>query len=180
MKLSDLRNGAAALALLGGVALSGAAQAGEQYVDGTGFAVSGYDVVAYHTLSQSKVGEAQPSAVAGNPAYTAEYNGARWAFSSAANRDAFMADPAKYAPAYDGHCAFGIAKGGKVPANPHLWRIRDGKLYLNINKAVVGFWEADIPGNLKASEMNWTTSLEPKPAADGAVPEFDASMAPKG
>lgn len=180
MGLSTFRKGAAALALLGGVALSGAALAGEQYVDGTGFAVSGYDVVAYHSLSQSKVGVAQPPAVAGSPAYTAEYNGAKWAFASAANRDAFLADPAKYAPAYDGHCAFGVAKGGKVPANPHLWRIRDGKLYLNINKAALGFWEADIPGNLKTSEMNWATSLEARPASDGAVPDFDASQAPKG
>ncbi len=167
-------------ALLGGLLLSGGAFAGEQYVDGTGFAASGYDVVAYHSLNQNKVGTAQPKAVAGSAAFTAEYNGAKWAFSSAANRDAFVADPAKYAPAYDGHCAFGVAKGGKVPANPHLWRIRDGKLYLNITKAVVGFWEEDIPGNLKKSEVNWKTGLEAKASPDGPVPQFNASHAPKG
>lgn len=170
----------ASAALMGGLMFGASAFAGEQYVDGTGYAASGYDVVAYHSLKQVPVGTAQKGAVAGSAAYTAEYNGAKWAFSSAANRDTFLADPAKYAPAYDGHCAYGIAKGGKVPANPHLWRIRDGKLYLNITRTVVGFWEEDIPGHLKQSEVNWKTSLEAKTSPDGPVPQFDSSSAPKG
>jgi YHS domain-containing protein len=170
----------ASAALMGGLMFSASAFAGEQYVDETGFAVSGYDVVAYHGLKQVPVGTAQNQAVAGSATYTAEYNGAKWAFSSAENRDMFVANPGKYAPAYDGHCAYGIAKGGKVPANPHLWRIRDGKLYLNITKTVVGFWEEDIPGNLKKSEVNWQSSLEVKSSPTGAVPQFNASNAPKG
>ena len=160
-----------------GVLASGVALAGEQYVDGTGYAVSGYDVVAYHDLAQSAVGTRQPEAVPGDPAITAEYNGATWAFASEANRDAFLADPAAYAPAYDGHCAYGISQGGKVPANPHLWRIVDGQLYLNITRNVVGFWEEDIPGHIVQAETNWV-ELEPQSASSNAVPEFDASHAP--
>ncbi|GAB4356538.1 MAG: YHS domain-containing (seleno)protein [Kiloniellaceae bacterium] len=143
----------------------GAAQAGEQYVDESGFAVSGYDPVAYFELKQVPVGEKQPQAVPGKAGITAEYNGAKWAFASEANRDKFLADPAKYAPAYDGHCAYGIAQGGKVPGNPNLWRIVDGKLYLNITPTVVGFWESDIPGNLTKAENNWE-SKEAAPASD--------------
>ncbi len=156
-----------------GAALASVAAAGPQYVDGTGYAVSGYDVVEYFKLDQAPVGSAQPKAVRGSAEFTAEYNGAKWAFASAENRDAFLANPAKYAPAYDGHCAYGVAKGGKVPANPHLWRIVDGTLYLNITKNVVGFWESDIPGNLKTSESNWT-SLEPKAASTRAIPAFSS------
>jgi YHS domain-containing protein len=174
-----LKGAVAGTALMAGLFASAGAFAGEQYVDGTGYAVSGYDVVAYHSLDQVPVGSVQPQAVPGKAEFTAEYNGARWAFASAENRDRFVADPAKYAPAYDGHCAFGVAKGGKVPANPHLWRIRDGQLYLNITKAVVGFWEEDIPGNLKKSEVNWNT-LEAKASPDDPVPQFDAGHAPKG
>lgn len=151
--------------------------AGDQYIDGTGFAVSGYDVVAYFGLEQSAVGQSQPAGVPGNAAITADYNGATFAFSTEENRDLFVADPAKYAPQYDGHCAYGVAKGGKVPANPNLWRIIDGKLYLNITKNVVGFWEEDIPGNLSKSSDNWV-SLDPQPASDRAVPQFTSS-APK-
>lgn len=151
--------------------------AGEQYVDETGFAVSGYDVVAYFGLDQSPIGQAQPAPVPGNADITAEYNGDTFAFSSEANRDTFAANPSAYAPQYDGHCAFGIAKGGKVPGNPTLWRIVDNKLYLNITKNVVGFWEADIPGNLSLSEDNWV-SLEAQPASQDTIPQF-MSEAPK-
>lgn len=154
-----------------GLGAAGAAFAGEQYVDSSGYAASGHDVVAYFGLEQAPVGGEQPKAVRGSTAFTAEHNGATWAFSSAENRDKFLADPAKYAPAYDGHCAYGLAKGGKVPGNPHLWRIVDGRLFLNITPAVVGFWSEDIPGNLALSEGNWP-GLEPKPASKKAIPGY--------
>lgn len=154
--------------------LSTAAFAGEQYIDQTGFAVSGYDVVAYFDLEQAPVGGAQPAAVPGNKNITADYNGATFAFSSEENKKRFLADPAAFAPQYDGHCAYGVAKGGKVPGNPNLWRIVDNKLYLNITKNVVGFWEEDIPGNLNLSENNWV-SLEPADASEMAIPKFKSS-----
>lgn len=156
------------------LAFAGQAFAGEQYVDGTGYAASGYDVVAYFDLPQSAVGTAQTAAIPGNAAITAEYNGATFAFSSEANRDQFTADPAKYAPQYDGHCAYGVSKGGKVPGNPNLWRIVDDKLYLNITKNVVGFWEENIPGNIDLAENNWP-AIEPDAGSDRAIPQFSSS-----
>ena len=156
------------------IAMAGQAFAGDQYVDGTGFAASGYDVVAYFDLDQNPVGSAQPAAVPGKAEITADYNDATFAFSSEANRDKFLADPAKYAPQYDGHCAYGVSKGGKVPGNPNLWRIVDGKLYLNITKNVVGFWEEDIPGNITLAENNWA-SIEPTPGSDRPIPQFTSS-----
>ncbi|MEL6451487.1 MAG: YHS domain-containing (seleno)protein [Pseudomonadota bacterium] len=151
--------------------------AGDQYVDETGFAVSGYDVVAYFDLDAKPVGQTQTPAVPGNADITAAYNGATFAFSTVENRDKFVANPAKYAPQYDGHCAYGVAKGGKVPANPNLWRIVDGQLFLNITDVVVGFWEEDIPGNITLSESNWV-SIEDTPASDRTIPKF-TSAAPK-
>ena len=147
------------------------ALAGPQYVDGTGYAVSGYDVVAYRDLEQVPVGQSQPEAVRGRADITAEYNGATWAFASEENRAKFLENPAYYAPQYDGHCAYGVSKGGKVPGNPTLWRIVDNKLYLNITKNVVGFWEEDIPGNISLAEGNWP-GIEPAPASAGPIPEF--------
>ncbi len=148
--------------------------AGEQFVDTTGFAVSGYDVVSYFSLDQVPVGQSQTAPLPGKADITAEYNGATFAFATEANRDAFAADPAKYAPQYDGHCAYGVSKGGKVPGNPTLWRIVDDKLYLNITKTVVGFWEEDIPGNLDLAENNWV-SIEPSPASSNPIPKFSSS-----
>lgn len=159
------------------VTVPGFAFAGPQYIDESGFAVSGYDVVAYFALKQKPVGQTQPEGVRGSSKYTAEYNGAKWAFSSAANRDEFLKHPEAYAPQYDGHCAYGVSQGGKVPANPNLWRIIDGKLYLNVTKDVVGFWEEDIPGNLKVSTKKWP-GLEPKAASTRTIP-FYTSEPPK-
>jgi len=150
--------------------------AGEEYTAANGYANAGYDVVAYFDLEQAPVGSPQPAAVPGRSDLVVLYDGARWAFSSEANRERFLANPEAYVPQYDGHCAYGAAKGGKVPGNPNLWRIVDDKLYLNITRNVVGFWEADIPGNLALSEANWV-SLEPQPASTDQIPQFDP-MAP--
>lgn len=150
-----------------------AAFAGPQYVDETGFAVSGYDVVAYFDLPQSAVGTAQPEAVPGLASITAEHNGATFAFSTEANRDKFLANPTAYTPQFDGHCAYGVSKGGKVPGNPHLWRIVDGKLYVNITKNVVGFWESDIPGNISLADGNWG-GIEGRAASSNPIPQFSS------
>jgi len=150
--------------------------AGPQYIDETDYAVSGYDVVAYYDLKQSELGQPQPLGVPGNTAFTAQYNDATWAFSTKANRDAFVKNPEAYAPQYDGHCAYGVANGGKVPGNPNLWYIYEGKLYLNITKNVFGFWQDDIPGNLKQSTRNWK-KLESKAASKATIPGF-SSKAP--
>lgn len=150
-----------------------AALAGEQYVDTTGFAVSGYDVVAYHGLEQAPVGQPQPAPVPGKADITADWNGATWAFASEENRATFLADPEAYAPRYDGHCAYGVSKGGKVPGNPTLWRIVDGELYLNITQNVVGFWEENIPGNISLAEGNWP-GIEPAEAAENPIPNFSS------
>ena len=153
------------------------ALAGEQYVDGSGFAVSGFDVVAYFDEAQAPVGQAQPAPAPGRTDITAEWNGATWAFATEENRDRFLADPEAYAPAYDGHCAFGVAKGGKVPGDPQLWRIVDGRLYLNLQPSVQEMWLEDIPGNNAAAEANWP-GIEADPASDRPVPELAAGTAP--
>ena len=153
------------------------ANAGPQYVDASGFAVSGYDVVAYFDLKQAPVGSPQPKAVPGRANITAEYNGAKFAFSSEANRRRFLANPARFVPAYDGHCAYGVAKGSKVPANPHLWRIVDGQLYLNITKGVVKTWEQDISRNISRAQGNWP-GIAGAPASTGKVPGFSPAAAP--
>ncbi|MEM7440320.1 MAG: YHS domain-containing (seleno)protein [Pseudomonadota bacterium] len=148
--------------------------AGPQYIDDTGFAVSGFDVVAYFALEQSSVGKPQPPAVPGKASITADYNGSTFAFSTEENKAAFLADPAKYAPQFDGHCAYGVSVGGKVPANPNLWRIVDGKLYLNITEDVVYLWEEDVPGHINKAGNKWTR-LESKRASRRSIPSYSST-----
>ncbi len=59
-----------------------------------GVAIKGYDTVAYHTEGR---------AVKGHSKYSHEWNDAKWHFTSAANRDLFVADPERYAPQYGGY-----------------------------------------------------------------------------
>jgi hypothetical protein len=157
--------------------LAQAAVAGPQYLDASGYAASGYDVVAYFDKTQSPVGSRQPAPTPGRAAITAEHNGARFAFATEESRARFLADPARFAPQYDGHCAYGVAKGGKVPGDPALWRIVDDRLYLNVTPNVVGFWEEDIPGNIALAESNWP-GIESEDASDRAVQNLDPAAAP--
>ena len=161
--------GVAAVAL--GVVIASSAFAGPQYIDRTGFAVSGYDVVAYFDLESKPVGQSQPKAIAGNASITAEYNDATFAFSTEENRAKFLLNPSAYIPQYDGHCAYGVAVGNKVPANPNLWRIVDNKLYLNITTDVAQTWERNIDGYINKSEKQWT-KLESWRASWSRIPNF--------
>ena len=135
------------LFLLFGLAL-GAHAAGESNLDASGLALQGYDPVAYFTDQRPVRGKAD---------FTARHEGATYRFSSAANRDAFAAAPAKYAPQYGGYCAFGAASGYKAPIQPDAWTVVDGKLYLNYNQSVRRQWSSDIPGNIRKADANWPT-----------------------
>ena len=117
-------------------------------VDSSGLALKGYDPVAYFT-------DKKP--VRGKGELTARHEGATYRFASAANRDAFTADPGKYAPQYGGYCAFGVASGYKAPIEPDAWTVVDGKLYLNYNQSVRRQWSSDIPGFIRKAEANWPT-----------------------
>jgi len=144
--------------------LAGPALAGPQYVDGSGYAASGFDVVAYAELAPG----AAP--VPGSARFTADWNGARWAFATAEHRDRFLADPARYAPAFDGHCAYGVAQGYKVPASPQRWTLVEGRLYLNYDRPVQSRWEKDVPGYLADAAAAWP-ALDPAPASADPVAE---------
>jgi YHS domain-containing protein len=120
--------------------------AGETNIDASGLALKGYDPVAYF---------AEKKPVPGRPEFTAVHEGATYRFASAANRDAFAAAPAKYAPQYGGYCAFGTASGYKAPIEPDAWTIVDGKLYLNYNQSVRSRWASDIPGYIRKGDAQW-------------------------
>ena len=111
-----------------------------------GYAVGGTDVVAYFT-------DAAP--VAGDAAFAADQDGATWLFSNAANRDAFVADPQKYLPAFGGYCAFAVSRGYIAPTIPEAWTIFEDRLYLNANLRARRLWLRDVPGNIALGEANW-------------------------
>jgi YHS domain-containing protein len=134
-------------ALFAGHTLRAQASEGRQYTGfSSGLAVDGYDPVAYFT-------ESKP--VKGDPTITHRWNGATWNFASAENRDLFVADPERYAPQYDGHCAWAAADGKPAKGDPDHWKIVDGKLYLNYNGRIQRRWEGDIAGFISRADQTW-------------------------
>jgi hypothetical protein len=111
-----------------------------------GLALRGTDVVGYFTEGR---------VLRGRPEFSAEWGGVRWLFTSAANRDRFLADPAAHAPAYGGFCAWAVSQGYTAPTDPAAWRIVEGRLFLNYDQSIQRRWERDIPGFIAAGDANW-------------------------
>ena len=121
---------------------------------GPGLALRGYDPVAYFTEGRPVIGKAQ---------YAAVHNEATYRFATRAHLKTFQANPEKYVPQYGGFCAYGVAVGAKFDGDPTLWRIVDGKLYLNLNPRIQKKWEKDIPGNIVKANKNWSVIKDKVP-----------------
>lgn len=101
-------------------------QPGRAYIHGynvpyTGLALEGYSPVSYFTE-----GVAQK----GSPQFTVDHNNVTYYLTSAKQMQEFTANPDRYLPEYGGWCALGMAISDKLPIDPRLFKIVDGKLYL--------------------------------------------------
>lgn len=112
-------------------------------------AISGYDPLSYF--------EGKP--LKGKADYTAQYKGAKWRFTSAANRDLFLTNPEAFAPKYGGYCAWALAKGKLAPGKPRIWHIEDGQLYLNFNARVQRQWNLDRAEFIDTADDRWPDIL---------------------
>lgn len=118
-------------------------------------AVHGYDVVAYHTVKKPVRGAANFAVV---------YEDATYRFASQANLNAFKSNPAKYAPAYGGYCAYGVSVGAKFDGDPNFWKVVDGTLYLNLDNGIQQAWLKDVPGAIKKADANWPSIKDKLPS----------------
>ncbi|MFG6687209.1 YHS domain-containing (seleno)protein [Mariniflexile sp. HNIBRBA6329] len=115
-----------------------------------GFAIEGYDVVAYFNNQ----------AVEGNKNFVSQFDGVKYKFVSKENLNSFNKNPEKYLPQYGGYCAYAIgAKADKVSINPETFEIKDGKLYLFYNAwgtNTLELWRKENPKELKEkADKNW-------------------------
>lgn len=114
---------------------------------GAPVALHGYDAVAYFTEGKPEIG---------SDTLVYVHEGAAYRFSSQAHLDAFKQNPGRYAPQYGGFCAYGVAVGKKFDGDPRLWKIADGKLYLNLNEKIYRTFLEDVNGNVRKADSNWT------------------------
>lgn len=114
-----------------------------------GMAIQGYDPVSYFKAN---------SAEKGKESIVYNHNGIVYYFSSQANKQAFIENPAKYEPQYGGYCAYAMADGDKVKIDPETFKIVDGKLYLFYNFRLTNtlkLWNKEETELLPKAEMEW-------------------------
>ena len=116
-------------------------------LDAQGVALKGYDPVSYFLAA---------GPLQGNATLSERHEGATYLFANPANLDAFKANPAKYVPAFGGFCAMGAVMDKKLDIDPQLWRVVDGRLYLNVHKPAQTRWLEDTKGNIEKGEKNWS------------------------
>ena len=115
-------------------------------IDQTGLAIDGYDPVTYFTTGKPMKGDFQ---------ITAEHDGATYRFVSEQNRDRFRQNPSRYAPQYGGYCAYGVSVGKKFSSDPTVWKIVDGRLFLNLDQNIANLFNKDVPGHIAKADRNW-------------------------
>lgn len=94
-------------------------------INKTSLAINGYDPVAYFSVGKPLQGK-------NDITYTHE--GIIYRFATLQNKQAFIAEAAKYEPQYGGWCAYAMgASGEKVEVDPKTFKIINGKLYLFYN-----------------------------------------------
>jgi|SRR5687767_9570477 len=126
-------------------AFAAALAAGPLFAQSPSVSLKGHDPVSYFT-------EGRP--VKGSDRITYDFDEARYQFASPKNRELFAANPDRYAPQYSGLCTTGLAFGVKAEANPTVWKIVDGKLYVFSSAQARDKFDQDASMLAKA-QQNW-------------------------
>lgn len=114
-------------------------------------ALSGFDAVSYFVAG----GDGPATGLA---ALELAWNGRTWRFARAANRAAFLSDPAAYAPRLGGFDPLGVAAGRFVATDPLIFLVASGagpaRLYLFRTAENRAAFAAD-PRIAEAAEARW-------------------------
>lgn len=116
-------------------------------------ALQGYDPVSYFAGKPLK----------GKADLTHTYSGITYRFATAANRETFKKDPARYEPQYGGWCAYAMGSdGSKVEVDPETYKLVDGKLFLFYNQFfnnTLKTWNKDEARLHRQADANWAKTF---------------------
>jgi len=115
-------------------------------LDGNGLALQGYDPVAYFAEGQAVRGDARISAV---------HEGATYRFASPEHRQRFEREPAAYAPAFGGYCAYAASIDKLAPIDPTVFQIHAGRLLLQYSRRTYEKFNAHLETSLAAADRHW-------------------------
>lgn len=111
-----------------------------------GSAAYGADVVEYYRNAHYQSGLSP---------YSTHWSNAEWVFQNSTNREAFLQQPEVFAPAYGGYCAWAMAQGRVVPADPDVWAVFDNRLYLHAHPALQAVWKLEVEQNVESANAFW-------------------------
>ncbi len=153
------------ITVLAGMALATPAYGQEQEL-----ALQGYCPVSYHTLGR---------AVLGDSAFKATYEGYLYYLADAESKSKFEAEPQRYAPQFAGLCttALGGSYGNRIPSDPTVFVIVDGKLYMFSSERARRNFDTKPQDYIATATQRYS-----KPAIAGYCPVayFSANAAKKG
>ncbi len=134
--------------VFGLVMVGSPAQAGTANIR-NGYHLHQYDPVSYFDPAGPRKG---------NESIFIEQDGGKYLFSNEKNRDAFLKEPKKYLPEYEGWCATAVAGGYKYDIDPENFKVTGGRLFLfyrgwkgDAKKA----WVKDEVAQTKLADQNW-------------------------
>jgi YHS domain-containing protein len=128
------------------LALAAASISASLFAQSPAVSLKGHDPVSYFT-------DGRP--VKGSAAINYDFDDTRYLFSSQKNRERFVSSPDRYTPQFTGLCTTGLALGVRAEADPSVWKIIDGKLYVFSNAQAREKFEQD-PSMLAKAQHNWS------------------------
>lgn len=119
--------------------------------------LGGRDVVSYFAAGVP---------VQGQPRWRSEYLGVAFYFADAANKARFETDPTAYLPAYHGYCAMSMVYAVPRRADPEVWSMIDGRLFLFADAASRAAFQRHAAANVAQADRYWRDQV------DGQVAEW--------
>lgn len=94
-------------------------------------------------------------AVEGKAEFAVEHEGKAYLFVNEDAVEAFKKDPEKYLPAYDGWCAYGMSLGKKFESDPTVFKVVDGRLFLNKSPEVGKLFAKGTEDHVAKADVEW-------------------------
>lgn len=109
-------------------------------------ALGGYCPVCYIAAGKANMGD---------PKITSTLNGKTYQFVSPETKAMFDKEPAKYLPQYDGFCAYGMSLGKKFASDPTVFKVVEGKIYLNKDAEIGKLFAKNTAADIAKADKEW-------------------------
>lgn len=109
-------------------------------------ALHGYCPVCYLDMGR---------AVKGDPKFSVVHEGRRYVFANAEAKKMFESSRAKYQVACDGSCATAASMGKTMKADPTLFSVHEGRLYLFSSPEAKKMFDASPAEMAKQADSRW-------------------------